>query len=534
MAEPGRAGWRDWLLLMGAALALRLAFYTGFFGSDEVTYTESAFNLLHGNWSVDEYVGANRYGVNLPVAGFALLFGQNEFAAALYSLVCSLAEVALVFGIGRRMIGTRAALLGAAVLAFLPIHVHSAGRLMADAPLALAITASFLCFWLGEARGRSAAFACAGLAAGFAFWIKPHAMIYLLVFLTYPLVFRRWNWQWGWMVVAFVVVVLANCLLFWALTGNPLFLIDAMRARQTSGYLESGMVSGEIVNSPWYYLNYLFLRVYHTWLAAYAALFAIALWMGRRSGRSASTAPANSYLVWWGAGLVLLFSLFVVSWRPLVFIPKQTNYMLIFVAPLCLLAGDALARLKGGWLVAVGAMLLVPSVLLSAMQQSSIRTFTANSKAAVAFARSHPERQVFATSNAYRAARFDNLVRPAAPVPMHPLEDLVEAADGAQAPADRYAIVDSQTLQWGSKEPIRKLSEVPSCWVPSGVLDARVDGAGYRLVASRGGLTTVLPSALAQRIKPNLDALTRPAPAYLFKVPAGCRLPAAGVARREP
>jgi hypothetical protein len=208
--------------------------------------------------------------------------------------------------------------------------------------------------------------------------------------------------------------------------------------------------------------------------------------------------------------------------------------MLMFVAPLSLLAGHALAQLKGMWLWAVCALLALPSVLLSAMQQSAIRTFTANSKATVALARSHPDHEIFATSNAYRAARFNNLVRPRAPVLVRPLEDLAKPATGAAGPMDRYALLDSQTLQWGSKEPIRRLSDVPSCWVPSGILDTHVDGAGYRVVSTLTAATASLPSSLSQRLLPKLEPLIHPAPAYLFKLPAGCRLLAAEARGRAP
>ena len=521
------AGWKLWLLVIGGALLLRLAFYTGYFGSDEVTYTLAAFDLLRGNWTVPQYVGANRYGVNLPVAGFALLFGQNEFAAAVYSMACSLAEIAIVFHFGQQMLGRRAGFFAAAIMASLPIHVHYAGRLMADAPLALAMTASFLFFWAGENRNRSALFVWAGLAAGCVFWIKPHAMLYLVVFAAYPIVFRRWNRRWLWVFAGLATAVLANLALLWFLTGHPLFIFDVLRNRQTSGYLESGAAAGSILDSPLFYVIYFFAKIYHTWLLAYLALLAVVLWRVSSRGMAVSKTQGVKYLIWWSFGLVAVFSLFVVSLRPLLFVPKQANYMLMFVAPLALLAGHALAQFGGIRLWVAAMLIFVPSILLSGMQQSLVRVFTANSKATLEFARSHADSRVFVNTNAARAVTFENLVNPTMPVTnVQSIGDL-KAAPGTPVRGNdrRYAIIDTETLSWGTDEPITSLAAVPACWVKAGVLRPGETGFGTRMLSALRPLAVLLPSALRNAVEHKLDGLTRPAAAYIFEVPAtGCAI----------
>lgn len=525
--------WWAWTAVMAVALSLRLVFYTGYFGSDEVTYTEAAFKLLQGDWTVAAYVGANRYGVNLPVAGFAWLFGQNEPAAALYSMLCSLGEVAIVFHFGRQMLGARAGLLAALTLAALPIHVHFAGRLMADAPLGLAITASMLLFWAAEARHRSALFAGAGIAAGLVYWVKPHALPYLGVLLAYPLVFRRWNWKWAWTLAGFAVVVLASNAFFWTLTGNPWLLFEALHARQTSGYLEAGTAFGSLANTL-YYPVYLFGKIYHTWLLAYLAVVAVVVWLARRRRPGAPDARAIEYLCLWSLGSIMMFSLLVVSWRPLLFIPKQTNYMLIFVAPLCLLAGYGLAQLRGARLGGAMALVLVPCILLAGMQQNVIRVFTANSEAALDFARAHAGSDVFVNTNAFRAATFNNLVLPAAPVTNVRFIGDLFGAQSSRDDADRdeprnsvarYAVIDTQTLSWSPDEPITSLAAVPACWVPAGTLQPGDTGLGTRLLETSRSVAPLLPTGLKDLFVRKLDALTHPAAAYVFEIPMrGCAL----------
>lgn len=499
------------------AVVTRAAGYSGFFGSDEVTYTESAFKLLQGDWAVAAYVGANRYGVNLPVAALGALLGQNEVAAALWSLLCSVGEVGLITWFGMRRFGIRTGVLAGLLLASLPIHVHFAGRLMADAPLALAISASFVLFLEGERRGSSLAFLGAGLAAGFSFWIKQGTIFYLCVFLLYPLLFRRFDLRWGWMLFGLALAIAANFALFAGLSGDPWFMVRAVRERQGSGYLEQGLASGAMVDTPLYYLDYLFVRVFHTGALGLLVVAAI-LWAPQQG-------PARSayrQLLWWGLGLLALLSMLPIRFSPLIFVPKQTNYMLMFVAPLCLLAALTLARLPSRTLAVASVVVLGPAVFLSLLQQASVRVFTANSRAAVAFVRvTQPAAPVFGTTNAHRAATFDALVHPArGPSRIGSMDDLA----AAPANIDRLMILDTENWNWSSNEPIRRLQDVPACAVRTDTLTPQVDGLGVQVARSLGTLSAMLPASAA--VSSRIGRLVAPAPAYVYRLPPGCQAPA--------
>ncbi|HEX4889305.1 MAG TPA: phospholipid carrier-dependent glycosyltransferase, partial [Alphaproteobacteria bacterium] len=137
-------------IVLFASLIIRLLFFTGPLGSDEVTYTASAARILAGDWSVSSYNGATRYGVNLPVAGFMWLFGANEHSANAWALVTSLIEIIIVMHLGMAIWDKRAGLFASLLLAFLPLHVHYAGRAMADPPLALFISLGFYLFYWAE------------------------------------------------------------------------------------------------------------------------------------------------------------------------------------------------------------------------------------------------------------------------------------------------------------------------------------------------------------------------------------------------
>lgn len=516
---PHAPGWGAVAAVVALAALMRGGFYPGFFGSDEVTYIESAYRLLDGQWDVPQYVGANRYGVNLPVAFFSALLGRHEFSAALYSLLCSLAEVALVTRLGARLVGVRGALLAGLLLATLPVHVHYAGRLMADAPFALFATASFLLLAEAEARQSARLWFAAGCAAGATFWIKPAAVIYIGVLAAYPLLAQRIDWRWGWGVAGFAAVVLANNLFFLALTGRFWFMLETMGARRSSGYLAAELGSGALHNQPGFYLEYLFGKAYHTWLLGPLAS-AGALWAWHQRARWPSDRRQGlAFVAFWGGGLLLLLSGLVVSVRPLTLIPKQVNYMLMFVAPLCLLAGWWLSTLRTQTVTAALLLWLLPAVLLAGMLQASTLVFTANSKATVAYMRAHPDGVAHLGSNAYRAAQFEQVVRPGPRrLQFKTISEALVPATGPEAQAERYAVVDLQTILWGADEPFRQIEQTPACWQRVQALEPEVRGAGPALTRGLANLMRAasLPAGLVQRA----TALAAPLKAFVYRVPA--------------
>lgn len=515
-AEPAQSlAVGDWLLLLLVAVGARALGYSGYFGSDEVTYTESAFKLLKGDWAVTSYVGANRFGVNLPVAAFGWLFGQNELAAAAYSLLCSLLEIGLVVLVGARLVGAQAAWWAGLVLATLPVHVHFAGRLMADAPLCLAVTASFAFFWLGEKSRRPVHWLMAGLAAGWSFWIKPAAVFYVLVLMAYPLVFRRFEWRWVWVLLGFALMVLANCALYEVLTGRFWYIFEVMSQRKGSGYLEAELAGGGAHDQAWYYPGYLFVKVYHTWLLGPLAALALLPWVRSRL----TQAPGYAFVVFWAVGMLVVLSLLPISLSPLVLVPKQTNYMLMFVAPLALLAGVTIAALSRPVRRWAPGLVLLPAVLLALLLQASVAVFTANSKGVVALARNQPSATIYANTNPVRAAQFDVLVHGGAGAgAVRFIGDLATGAPAADGP-ERLVVMDLQTLGWGSGEPYKSLSALPACWQAAGVVTPRVDGAGPQGIQMLMALVQHA-GAPAQGLVDRLRTLSSPAPAKLYRVPA--------------
>jgi hypothetical protein len=363
---------------------------------------------------------------------------------------------------------------------------------MADAPLALCLSASFLLFWRGQQRDSTPTFLLAGLAAGLSFWVKEVTTLYLAVFLAYPLLFRCWNWKWLWMLGGFALMVGANLLLFFVLTGDPLYVLRIAGSAAADYAASSGRFAGVANDSAaTYYLDYFFLKVYHSWLLGPLALLGLACLWRQRSDAAGS---GGRFVALWAIGLLALFSLLPVSLHPLKLISKQVNYMLMFAAPLALAL----------------VLIVLPSLLLGALERNTVAVFTANAKGAVELARKlKAEDQVYGPVSAEKAAYFDSMVRPGGdPVKILLLADLREAKIQPAPGRGIIAIVDPTP---SSPEG----SAVPACWQPLGPLQAvtetRLSGLFHAMARAAG----LLPGSLGSKMAGKLTELVEPAPAQV-------------------
>jgi hypothetical protein len=504
-----------------AASALRLAFFTGFFGSDEVTYTSLAYLISEGIWKPSTYIGSVRLGVNLPVGFLLWLFGHHEFVANLWSLATSLGEIVLVFLLARRFWGTQAALLSAVLLASTPLHAHYAGRLMADSPLAFFITLSFFAFFRGQESGSWRWHLVAGLAAGFVWWIKSSvAPIYVLVFAVYLIRERRLERKWFVMGAGFVAMLALNSAIFWVMQDDFWHLLRLTTTGNAVNVQQAGMAT-----DPTYYLRYLFIDLRHTWLLGPLALLGLIVW--RIKDRDAAHVADVAI---WGVGLALAFSLFVVSFRPLILIPKQVNYMLIFLAPLALLGGYGLSRLPAVPRYAVLIFVITTGVIGTALEQQVIRTFVSNSKAALAYAGNLPNRPVYGMTNAHRYSKYAALFSPDPRTAML-IRDLKELDDDLARQAHTpdgagfvaYAIVDLETAGWGKHDPFHSLATLPSCWRQIDTLSPSGQGAGAWLVSRMASTLSALPGT--RQLTEKLLDVIQPQPAFVYGIPPHCNSP---------
>lgn len=520
----------DWLLVTGLvviAVAVRLVFFTGFFGSDEVTYVQAAKGVVDGAWTDTTYIGALRLGMNYPIAAAIMAFGTSELAAALWGLAASVAEIGAVYWFARRAFGRELAMIAGFLMTLLPLHVHLAGRILADSPLALCITLTFVLLYEAEERGNRKLYVLAGVAAGLAFWIKEATSLFVLVPFLWACVRRRDFIGCTMFALAIAAVIAANFAAMWLLSGNALQLLDSMEAslKRYADIAQSGTADDR---SGIYYLRYLFAYPWHTWIVGHLAAAGAVVAVYRISRRSPDALPL-AFLLSWALGLIAVFSLFVVSVNPFNLIPKQANYMSIFLAPLCVLAGVALVALKS---VLAKRLVLVAytvgAIVLCGLEQETIRGFTANSRGTLAFAAAHPESTIHVVTNAERLNHWVAMTSGTGLAPVQNLRSmtaLFPTGDERPAPdgnaGEVLAIVDRQTLDWG-KNGLRSDSRIPACWAKIARIDPLPDrSAGHVLVALLVRLGRAVPVKAAAGLTDRFEARLTPLPADVYRV-ANC------------
>lgn len=180
---------RHWVLLalvalvfvrLGLAYSLRSSFFT----SGDQSYDDIATNITAGHWFE---VGGRPYVANPPVyallvAGAYEVGGRGWLSVAILQVVFELASAVLLFVLGERLVGRRAALVAVVVYALYPYLAGQAALIM-DTTVFTTLLLAFLVAVVSYAQVDKRRFAiAAGIAAGAAFQVRPTvAMVCVLL-----------------------------------------------------------------------------------------------------------------------------------------------------------------------------------------------------------------------------------------------------------------------------------------------------------------------------------------------------------------
>ena len=411
------------LVLVIVAAAIRIWFFRGLMGSDDSIYATRGLEIASGLWLESTYIGALRYGVNLPIAAAVHLLGRTEGALAVWGLVCSLVEIAIVYAFALRAFGTRVAICACLVLATIPQHIDSATNIGADAPFSALLTTAMVFLYFGaQSPGRNWLLA-AGFACGFSGWVKPEpAVVFSLAFAVMAFATLQDRRRLVWLVVGGGIAAALNLALFaWAF-GDPLYYVHAGARNLKANFVEHTAPWG--VHEGSFYFRLLFLDGRAFWISPFLAV--VGGWVAYREA-TVERLHAARFTIVWVVLLLLFFSFFVYSLSPFRLIPKQTNYALIFAAPIALLAGIALARSPRSAAYLLIALLSVGGMILAALDGFG-RDFHAETHyATIRFAREHKSAAVFAADQSINLNNVVRLMGKDYASNLRPLNGVVEA-----------------------------------------------------------------------------------------------------------
>lgn len=233
------------LALVAVALVLDWLFYTGFYGSDDISYIDTARSVANTGFLPPGF-GNTRIGVVLPDALVCLIFGDSIASIAWSHVTHHLALIPIAYVLARLLLDNRAGLIAAALTATSPLFFVFAGAVLPDnsaticlglAMIALVATARYaepgtrILEWN---RRRFAGYFIAGAMIGFCYWCKETAVIYtvpaaVLIIVAAPsLRSGVWIQNGAYFTAGLVAVFVLELVLLRVLTGEWINRLDYM------------------------------------------------------------------------------------------------------------------------------------------------------------------------------------------------------------------------------------------------------------------------------------------------------------------
>jgi 4-amino-4-deoxy-L-arabinose transferase-like glycosyltransferase len=341
LLAKGRVGLFAGLMIFIALVAMG---WVGFLGSDDVTYAHGAYGWLEHF----PYVGGHgtiRYFITLPMALCFLVFGQNEVAMVLPTLLYAGGLLAFAWATTARA-GDRLSATGALVLlATSPLLVIQSSIANVDAIEAFFLFASVFLFWrcLDEGPNAKRLFG-AGLLAGCAFLTRETAIFIAVFYGLCFLVGHRFDrTHYLWIAGGFLSIWVAELLYLWAMTGDPLYRFNIALHHDSTIDRSIDLAGNTIVNPILDPLLVLLIN------QEFMLLFVAAIPLGAWLCLSKSIEPRLRHF----ARMIALFGLvwFVCAGAAQKLLPLNPRYFTITCVAACILTGIALVQLgrDGGW-----------------------------------------------------------------------------------------------------------------------------------------------------------------------------------------
>lgn len=337
-AAIGQRLWISWLLVLLAALALRLHVAPLAHSPDEGVYLQHAWNLAHGNLDLNDsswYI--HRIPVYAPTSLLYALFGMHNWTTLAWPLVVSLLQILLAMLITRRLAGAAASVFAGLLLTLLPVDVISSVHLHPDGSFGMLMSCSVVSWWLARrdesTRPKVSMLVVSGIALALAALERPYAGILGLWFLIDLWLDRR-TWRDLLALAAGAIpVVLGYLAIYQVATGNPLFRLEVVSRTYSEGDL------AEPARLLFYPREAL--RPGGPFASVGLLAIASAAFLARRPERQ-----FVRLILWIAiiAGFLQFGSMSFDSWMPIL---KRSRFLTPLAVAVCVLSALALSRLGG-------------------------------------------------------------------------------------------------------------------------------------------------------------------------------------------
>lgn len=365
------------------AVLVRLYFYTGHVFSDDSYYTQLAYQLLNGSYSLNylgnpnEYLGYPVFVIRILHVGLTALsfgiFGVNETASVIVPFLFSLGGIVLIYNLAKLFTENEAARLTAAfLLALFPTDVIFATINFADLQTAFVLNLGLYFLIKGYKKERIILSVLGGIFLGLSFFIK--AYVYYVIILSgvlflYQLVkHRKLNYHLVAAMAAVGLLIIGEGIAYYLITDDFLFRFTMLKANYNYCYYDFfpyTMLGAEFTLGQYYLalaknvflynVKYFFLRRYYLFLPI-AAIVQSVISLRKRE---------NSLLIYWFAGFAFLFIFFTTSfsgYKPLEL--RRSWYILTALPPVIILSAVMFQSIKTNWKYLLLVLYAVGSIVM--------------------------------------------------------------------------------------------------------------------------------------------------------------------------
>lgn len=325
--------------IMALGFILRVVYFVGISGFDDVVYLVHVAEILDGSFSTEFVFNGNfpfryRSGILFPTAVMYWLFGTSEYSAAIIPFVISMATIWLAWRAGQ-LFSPLVAAFSALLMATLPIAIVSASSLLPT------LFSAFFCglaivLWI-EIEGlhrpdstysgvaspllslHSAKYFFVGMSLGIAYLYRLESGVTGFVFIVFGLLWFKPNRGWLIAALGLALIIGAENTIYYSLHGEWFYRLKMI----SRGFAEVASLGGSgspvpNAKSPMAYVNALFFKPTDMGLhgaamvlAAVVSLFAIKKYK-----------PIRPVLIWfWLWLLYLLFG----TWSLESYVPTTKN-----------------------------------------------------------------------------------------------------------------------------------------------------------------------------------------------------------------
>jgi len=237
------------IMILFLALILRLTFFTGLNWSDDLVYVDYAHRVTKGDFFIGPDLLALRRMMFYPIAFFFWIFGVNNFSVVMYSLICSLGEIIMVYYLGKKFFDIKIGVLAAFFLSVFPLNIVYATWPMPDLPLAFFSALSVFLFLDAKTFNEKKFYGIqtkkltlffSGLVIGIAYLLRENGLILFLFFVPYiiyeTLKKRKIDFDYSFLFFGFLLIFLIEGFYYFLKTGDFL-----LRYHVVSNFYSNGI-----------------------------------------------------------------------------------------------------------------------------------------------------------------------------------------------------------------------------------------------------------------------------------------------------